>query len=212
MHKLKKRFKNEKGQGMVEYGLILATVSIVAILGLSTLGGNIKGQLEGITDSMGGISEPGQDPYDEWLKDSENKGYVVAKDEDFTGDEDGKFIYNGTNEKVIVPEIIKEVPITSVKEMFSKDTPVVAVAVNNPDLIDMSYMFHNNPSRSLDVSNLVTENAWRMEGMFKGSKSESLDLSSFDTSKVKDMKYMFRDRQATIIDLSSFETSNVTIM
>lgn len=42
MYKLKKIFKNEKGQGMVEYGLILATVSIVAILGLSTLGGNIK--------------------------------------------------------------------------------------------------------------------------------------------------------------------------
>ena len=64
MYKLKKRFKNEKGQGLVEYGLILALVSIVAILGLSTLGGNIKGQLEGIADSMGDISEPGKVPGD----------------------------------------------------------------------------------------------------------------------------------------------------
>ena len=70
MYKLKKRLKNEKGQGMVEYGLILALVSIVAILGLSTLGGNIKGQLEGIADSMESFEsfEPGQGP---WYSDEE---------------------------------------------------------------------------------------------------------------------------------------------
>ena len=80
--RLKKRFKNEKGQGMVEYGLILATVSIVAILGLSTLGGNINDRLEGIADSMSGISEPGKYS-DEEIQDLIKDGYIpIATAED----------------------------------------------------------------------------------------------------------------------------------
>lgn len=34
--------KNEKGQGMVEYGIIVALVALVAILALSTFGENIR--------------------------------------------------------------------------------------------------------------------------------------------------------------------------
>ena len=33
---------NEEGQTMIEYGLIVALISIVAILTLTTVGGNIK--------------------------------------------------------------------------------------------------------------------------------------------------------------------------
>lgn len=36
-------FNEESGQGMVEYGLILALVAIVAIAILAALGGKIKG-------------------------------------------------------------------------------------------------------------------------------------------------------------------------
>lgn len=35
-------FKNEKGQGMVEYGLILALVAIVVIVALGLLGDNLN--------------------------------------------------------------------------------------------------------------------------------------------------------------------------
>ncbi|MCE3183189.1 hypothetical protein [Enterococcus faecium] len=75
--------------------------------------------------------------YEEWLKDLENKGYVVAEDKDFEGSGDGNFIYKGTDEKVIVPDIIKGVTITSVKNMFKNNTPVNAVAINNPNLIEI---------------------------------------------------------------------------
>ena len=34
--------KDEKGQTMIEYGLIVALISIVAILTLTTVGGNIQ--------------------------------------------------------------------------------------------------------------------------------------------------------------------------
>lgn len=170
--------------------------------------------LEQATTTLNNGTQSGAEgvTYEEWVEDLENQGYVVAEDTDFDGDVDGEFIYKGTDEKVIVPEIIKGVTITSGKEMFSKNTPVEAVAINNPNLIDMSYMFHNNPSTSLDVSNLVTENAWNMEWMFSDSKAPSLDVSSFDTSKVTNMRYMFSGSKATSLDLSSFDTSNVSRM
>lgn len=39
---LTKLIKEEEGQGMVEYSLILALVSVAAIGTLTTLGGNVK--------------------------------------------------------------------------------------------------------------------------------------------------------------------------
>ena len=39
---LMKLFRNEDGQGMVEYGLILGLISIVAIAALTATGGQIK--------------------------------------------------------------------------------------------------------------------------------------------------------------------------
>ena len=43
----------EEGQGMAEYGLILALVAVVVIVGLTALGGNITGLLEGINFTAG---------------------------------------------------------------------------------------------------------------------------------------------------------------
>ena len=40
---MKKFFKDESGQGMVEYGLIIALIAIVVIVALTTLGGKIGG-------------------------------------------------------------------------------------------------------------------------------------------------------------------------
>ena len=39
---MKKFLMNEEGQGMVEYGLIIALVAIVIIAGITLLGGNIN--------------------------------------------------------------------------------------------------------------------------------------------------------------------------
>lgn len=43
---------NEKGQGMVEYGLILALVSIVVIIALTGIGTNIEAKFTKIKDSL----------------------------------------------------------------------------------------------------------------------------------------------------------------
>lgn len=51
---LKKFWKDESGQGMVEYGLILALVAVVVILALTTLGDNLSGIFNNIAGKISG--------------------------------------------------------------------------------------------------------------------------------------------------------------
>ena len=44
---LKKFFKDESGQGMVEYALIIALIAVVVIVAVTALGGGIKYTLSG---------------------------------------------------------------------------------------------------------------------------------------------------------------------
>ncbi len=54
MKDLVKRFiREEDGQGLVEYGLILALVSVVVIAALTALGGGLSGIFEHITGRLG---------------------------------------------------------------------------------------------------------------------------------------------------------------
>ncbi len=46
--RLRARFEREEGQGLTEYGLIIALVAVVAIAGLTLLGVAVNGLLGGI--------------------------------------------------------------------------------------------------------------------------------------------------------------------
>lgn len=47
-------FKKQKGQGMVEYGLIIALVAVVVMGALMLLGGNIRDIFNQIVDQFSG--------------------------------------------------------------------------------------------------------------------------------------------------------------
>ena len=49
---LRRFFKDENGQGMVEYGLILALIAIVVIVALVALGPKIKNIFQSVNDSV----------------------------------------------------------------------------------------------------------------------------------------------------------------
>lgn len=49
---VKERFNNEKGQGMVEYGLIIAVVAIVAVVGFKLLGTNLDSIIDNIAGEL----------------------------------------------------------------------------------------------------------------------------------------------------------------
>ena len=46
-------FKDEEGQGMVEYGLLIGLISIVVIAVLITLGPRIRNLFQGADDALG---------------------------------------------------------------------------------------------------------------------------------------------------------------
>jgi pilus assembly protein Flp/PilA len=49
-----KFWRNEKGQGLTEYALIIALVAIVAVAALTLLGGQIDTIFGNISDELGG--------------------------------------------------------------------------------------------------------------------------------------------------------------
>jgi len=53
MTSFNKVFKNEKGQGLTEYALIIALVAIVAVAALTLLGGQIDTIFGDITTDLG---------------------------------------------------------------------------------------------------------------------------------------------------------------
>ena len=145
------------------------------------------------------------------------EGYVLATDDDFEEATYGGvvyFKYIGTDDYVIVPHVIQGKSITSYHRMF-EGSAVKGVASDNPNITDMSYMFGDLTSETLDLSNLDTSSVTTMKfmfGGFNGVKVKVLDLSSFNTSKLETMEGMFYRAKAEKIDLSSFDTSNVTDM
>ncbi len=52
INQLKRLWTEEEGQGMVEYGLIIALVAIVAIVGLRAIGGTLGETFDEITDGL----------------------------------------------------------------------------------------------------------------------------------------------------------------
>lgn len=54
MELIKVRFSNEKGQGMVEYGLILALVAVGAMVAFGNLGDGIVAKLTQVTGQLTG--------------------------------------------------------------------------------------------------------------------------------------------------------------
>jgi pilus assembly protein Flp/PilA len=49
---IKMVIRNQKGQGMVEYGLILALIAVVGVAGLVILGPKISAMFSGVADSL----------------------------------------------------------------------------------------------------------------------------------------------------------------
>ena len=54
---LRKWFKDEEGQGMVEYGLIIGLIAIVVIVALVALGPKIRDMFDQGNDSIDDIGE-----------------------------------------------------------------------------------------------------------------------------------------------------------
>lgn len=50
---LGKYIKNEKGQAMVEYGLIIALIAVVVLVAVTAIGNNLNDKFNEIVDAIG---------------------------------------------------------------------------------------------------------------------------------------------------------------
>lgn len=138
--------------------------------------------------------------------------YDLATDEDFKGSKDGEFLYVGDKKFVEIPQAIKGVPITSYNGLFASSS-VEAVKSTNKNVTNMSGMFRNLKSTSIDLYELDTSSVTDMALMFEGTRLNRLDLRTFDTSNVTDMGFMFSaSRDLTYLDISNFNTAKVKNM
>ena len=55
---LRKWFKDEEGQGMVEYGLIIGLIAVVVIVALVALGPKIRDMFGEVNDQIDAIGTP----------------------------------------------------------------------------------------------------------------------------------------------------------
>ena len=51
-----KFLRDEEGQGMIEYALIIALIAVVAIFALKALGTSVSGKLNAVNNELGGTA------------------------------------------------------------------------------------------------------------------------------------------------------------
>ena len=110
--------------------------------------------------------------------------------------------------------VINTSSVTNMSQMFynSKTTTLDLSSFDTSKVTNMASMFDSSAATTLDLSSFNTSNVTNMRRMFYNSKATTLDLSGFDTSKVNDMYGMFDGCKVTTLDLSNFNTSNVNDM
>lgn len=140
--------------------------------------------------------------------------YVLAKDADFSGYKDGEFQYIGQHEYVIIPEYIKGVKITKTSDegfdsLFEKTQNIKGVYFQGgKNITNMSSLFSDVKSETLELKYLDTSNVENMHAMFFRATINELDLTSFNTKKVKSFSAMFAHSNIGSIEFGNWDTSN----
>ena len=232
MNRFKRMFKNSSGQGMVEYGLILALVSVVAIVSLTLLGGGVNGKFNDVNIAMGGKGAPGGSTvpagpnkgistdadYMVWapLEDLPDVDVMLylASDDDFEGNNTDGFKYVGTEKTVTIPKMIRGELVTTYYRMFTQTTVETVYAEDSNAVTSMEYMFVSSSAKSIYIDHMDTSNVTTMAGMFAyfNKPLTSFTFGNLDTQNVITMGSMFQMINVPELDLRRLDTSNVTQM
>ena len=68
------RFKNQKGQAVVEYVIIIVVVALAALLVLTAFSDRLRGMIAGVTNTLGGEAEAQDGDSKQILKDLQADG------------------------------------------------------------------------------------------------------------------------------------------
>lgn len=68
------RFKNQKGQAVVEYVIIIVVVALAALLVLTAFSDRLRGMIAGVTNTLGGEAKAEQGDSKEILQELQAEG------------------------------------------------------------------------------------------------------------------------------------------
>lgn len=68
------RFRNQKGQAVVEYVIIIVVVALAALLVLTAFSDRLRGMIAGVTNTLGGEAEAEQGDSQKILKELQSDG------------------------------------------------------------------------------------------------------------------------------------------
>ena len=68
------RFKNQKGQAVVEYVIIIVVVALAALLVLTAFSDRLRGMIAGVTNTLGGEATAQQGDTKQMLQDLQAEG------------------------------------------------------------------------------------------------------------------------------------------
>lgn len=180
--------KSEGGQGMVEYGLILVLVSVVAVGALTGIGNSVKSTIAKVSNQIDGDMFTLSETVDvaRTFSLTEKPEHHLATDKEFMGTENGSFKYVGSKDTVYIPHTIKGVAVTSYKDMF-KGTNVTKVISDNVKVTNMSGMFQGSLADKLDLKSLNASSVTTVEGMFLNvSATTGYAMTEKDTERFND--------------------------
>lgn len=203
INKIKKFFKKEKGQGLVEYGLILALISVLSIGAVSSVGNSVKDTFNNINTELDGLVVNDESDF-RWVQSDMPGTYRATNEEGI-----GYYRYIGDEKDVVIPHVINGHPMTSYVLMFV-GTDVEKVVSTNNNIIDMGSTFKDTTSDKLDLSSFSTRGTWSLANMFIGSKVKDLDISTFQTKHVMILRNTFKNSSIETLDLSSFDVKQAT--
>ena len=68
------RFKNQKGQAVVEYVIIIVVVALAALLVLTAFSDRLRGMIAGVTNTLGGEATAEQGDTKDMIQDLQSEG------------------------------------------------------------------------------------------------------------------------------------------
>lgn len=216
----KKIKNNTKGAGLVEYGILVGLIAVLAITSVLVLGGRTRDTFDEVSQTVSdelAYAQFGNAAFQYQCEDPANVGTVA---DERWGDCAGKLL--------VTTEMLRAAAASPAQCSYDPGCPGGdgSFAVQGPDgqfygfengpqtvytsfVTDMSFLFAGTAFNG-DISHWNTSSVTNFDEMFRNNADFNQNVSSWDTSSATSMANMFDFATAFNQNIGSWDVSNVT--